>query len=64
MMSTYNMTIANPAMAPRGGMAGFPLPLDPPLHHYASRTVHGYNTKTIAITPTMPRKPGIVYSVY
>ena len=32
MMSAYNMTIANPAMAPKGGgMAGLPPPLDPPL---------------------------------
>ena len=31
MMSTYNMTIANPAMAPKGGgMAGLAL-LDPPV---------------------------------
>ena len=33
MTQNNNMTIANPAMAPRGGgdMAGLPPPLDPPL---------------------------------
>ena len=39
MMSTYNMTISNPAMAPRGGgMAGL-LPLHPPL--YAAACAEG-----------------------
>ena len=31
MMSTYNMTIANPAIAPRGAWPDCPPPLDPPL---------------------------------